>query len=158
MSPSFRRTRRGRRTTTARVSRESASGIRWLCISLALNIAEAKVVPASLYGPLPPTNSMSFSLFCSSSLSSHRTYLYHFTIFFSLSSSLSLFLFFNFSSLMILSFSSVKLYMNCLDIWHDTHKLPEKSMEFVEIKMFFIYSTYCFISIVKKKTKVCIII
>lgn len=89
MSPSFRRTRRGRRTTTARVSRESASGIRWLCISLALNIAEAKVVPASLYGPLPPTNSMSFSLFCSSSLSSHRTYLYHFTIFFSLSSSLS---------------------------------------------------------------------
>lgn len=29
---------------------------RWLCVvSLALNVAEAKVVAASLYGPLPPT-------------------------------------------------------------------------------------------------------
>lgn len=36
---------------------------RWLCVvSVVLNIAEAKVVAASLYGPLPPTLSLLFFL------------------------------------------------------------------------------------------------
>lgn len=73
---SLRRTisRRGRVTT--RVPRESASGTRWLCISLALNIAEAKVVPASLYGPFPPTTSRRLSL----PFHSVPTYLRHYDI------------------------------------------------------------------------------
>lgn len=83
---SLRRTMSWRGRVTTRVPRESASRTRWLCISLALNIAEAKVVPASLYGPLPPTTSQRLFLFLShfliptSLFSSLHTYLRHYDI------------------------------------------------------------------------------
>lgn len=111
--------RRGR-TTTACVSCESASGTRWLYISLALNIAEAKVVPASLYGPLPPTTSRHLSLSFFPSLDFFflpllRTYLCHLIYisfcFLFLPFYFSLFLRFPNSFILL-----IKFYMNCFDI------------------------------------------